>query len=69
MSDLHPTGTLATGRANGKLFIITRVIDVKEVKRRKTHSIKGYRVAPCDEMHKSFVVNSIDFDNRFKVLE
>lgn len=69
MSDLHPTGTLATGRETGKLFIITRVIDVKDVQRKKTYRIKGYRVAPCDEIHKSFVVNTADFDNRFKVLE
>lgn len=69
MSDLHKVGTLATGRGNGKLFIITRVIDVKDVQRKRTYRIKGYRVAPCDEIHKTFVVNTSDFDNRFKVLE
>lgn len=68
MSDLHKVGTLATGRGNGRLFIITRVIDVKEVQRKRTYMIKGYRVSPCDEMHNTFVVNSTDFDNRFKVL-
>lgn len=68
MNNLHAIGTLATGRGNGKLFIITRVIDVKEVSKRRTRKIKGYRVAPCDEMHRSFVVNSIDFDMRFEVV-
>jgi len=69
MRDLHKVGTLATGKGNGRLFIITRVIDVKEVRKRKTYMIKGYRVSPCDEIHRTFVVNTVDFDNRFKVLE
>lgn len=61
-------GTLATSRANGKLFIITRVIDVKEVRRGRTNVIKGYRLSLCSDMSTTFVVNAEDFDNRFKVV-
>lgn len=68
MNDLHPSGTLATSRANGKLFIITKVIDVQEILKIRINRIQGYRVALCEDMSNTFVVNAVDFDNRFEVI-
>jgi len=65
---MHKVGTLAISRGNGKLFIIKRVIDIKQDHRKRTRKLQGYRVSLCEQIDIGFVVNATDFDNRFKVV-
>ena len=62
-------GTLLRSKSKQKLFIIIQEIEIlRHVTPSYSHKIKGYRVAPCDQIDIGFAITQGELAQRFEVV-
>jgi len=61
-------GTLLKSKDGGRMFLVTREIDILKNRKRRTIKLKGYRVSPCNQLDWGFAVLASEMEHRFEVV-